>query len=66
VFCSTKNHDSLLMWAHYAQAHKGVVLRFLPDKQKTHFFSHRVPSNTRKRGLCFTETLLSLFNILCA
>src|SRR6266436_1219968 len=27
VFCSTKKHDSLLMWAHYAQSHEGVVLQ---------------------------------------
>jgi hypothetical protein len=31
IFCATRNHDNLLMWAHYAQQHRGVVLGFRPD-----------------------------------
>lgn len=28
VFCMTENRDSLLMWAHYAEHHKGAILGF--------------------------------------
>ena len=28
VFCVTEEHDNLLMWAHYAKDHKGVVIKF--------------------------------------
>lgn len=28
VFCVAEEHDNLLMWAHYAENHKGVVLEF--------------------------------------
>jgi Protein of unknown function (DUF2971) len=31
IFCATKRHDNILMWAHYADMHKGVVLGFRPD-----------------------------------
>ena len=31
IFCTTLNHNSLLMWAHYAQSHQGAVLEFAPD-----------------------------------
>ncbi len=31
VFCATRRHDNLLMWAHYSDKHKGAVLGFNPD-----------------------------------
>jgi hypothetical protein len=31
IFCITRDRDNLLMWAHYAQQHRGVVLGFRPD-----------------------------------
>jgi hypothetical protein len=34
IFCATRSHDNLLMWAHYAQQHRGVVLGFRPDLQR--------------------------------
>jgi hypothetical protein len=34
VFCTTLNHDSLLMWAHYAQSHQGAVFEFAPDFER--------------------------------
>jgi hypothetical protein len=34
VFCASERCDSLLMWAHYAAKHTGVVLRFVPDATK--------------------------------
>lgn len=34
IFCATRSHDNLLMWAHYAQQHRGVVLGFRPNTAK--------------------------------
>nr|WMC94773.1 DUF2971 domain-containing protein [Aminobacter aminovorans] len=34
IFCATLNPNNLLMWAHYAQQHRGVVLGFRPDREK--------------------------------
>jgi len=31
IFCSSINKDSLLMWSHYADHHRGVVLELQPD-----------------------------------
>jgi hypothetical protein len=31
IFCATRRKDNLLMWAHYAEQHRGVVLGFKPD-----------------------------------
>ena len=32
VFCTSKNKNSLLMWSHYADHHRGVVFEFIPDE----------------------------------
>jgi hypothetical protein len=34
IFCSSTNKDSLLMWSHYADHHRGVVLELQPKIQK--------------------------------
>jgi hypothetical protein len=66
VFCSTKNHDSLLMWAHYAQAHKGVVLRFLPDKSKDSFFlASRPVKYSKERPLFYRNAAEFIQHSLC-
>jgi hypothetical protein len=39
IFCATRNHDNLLMWAHYAQQHRGVVLGFRPDIERDSFLA---------------------------
>jgi hypothetical protein len=31
IFCATQRKDNLLMWAHYAEQHRGVVFGFRPD-----------------------------------
>lgn len=31
IFCASRTKDSLLMWAHYADHHKGAVLEFRPN-----------------------------------
>ncbi len=35
IFCITEDYNNLLMWAHYSDSHKGIVLRFrvLPELQ---------------------------------
>ena len=37
IFCATKNNSNLLMWAHYAEKHEGVVLGFRPDLERDSF-----------------------------
>jgi hypothetical protein len=34
IFCATRDHTNLLMWAHYADQHRGVVLGFKPDLER--------------------------------
>jgi len=38
VFCSTTDFENLLMWAHYADQHRGAVLEFTPNKEKDSVF----------------------------
>lgn len=38
LFCATRTNDNLLMWAHYAEQHKGAVLGFKPDFERDSFF----------------------------
>ena len=35
IFCVTEENDNLLMWAHYADEHKGAVMKFkcIPEKE---------------------------------
>jgi hypothetical protein len=33
IFCLTEDHDNLVMWAHYADNHRGGVVKFLPVKE---------------------------------
>jgi hypothetical protein len=37
ICCLSKSKNSLLMWSHYADSHKGVVLGFDADKMKQQF-----------------------------
>lgn len=34
IFCATRTKDNLLMWAHYADKHRGVVFGLKPDVEK--------------------------------
>lgn len=43
IFCITRNRDNLLMWAHYAQQHRGVVLGFRPDIERDSFLAIAKP-----------------------
>ena len=33
VFCVTEKHDDILMWSHYSDSHRGIVIKFrcLPE-----------------------------------
>jgi hypothetical protein len=52
IFCMSENYDNLLMWSHYADSHKGVVIRFkvIPEIQSAFsaaspvIYSERPPS----------------------
>lgn len=37
IFCATRNNCNLLMWSHYADAHRGVVFGFQPDAARDSF-----------------------------
>ena len=37
IFCATRRKDNLLMWAHYADQHRGVMLGFKPDSAADSF-----------------------------
>jgi len=43
IFCVTRNRNNLLMWAHYAQQHRGVVLGFRPDIERDSFLAIAKP-----------------------
>jgi hypothetical protein len=38
VYCLTEDHKNLLMWSHYAQKHKGVVIKFDCIKELDNIF----------------------------
>ena len=37
IFCATRSNSNLLMWSHYADAHRGVVFGFQPDAARDSF-----------------------------
>lgn len=37
IFCATGSNSNLLMWSHYADAHRGVVFGFRPDAARDSF-----------------------------
>lgn len=43
LFCGTRSRDNLLMWAHYADQHRGVVLGFRPDIERDSFLAIAKP-----------------------
>ncbi|WP_332763127.1 DUF2971 domain-containing protein [Pseudomonas koreensis] len=48
VLCLSEKNDDLLMWAHYADCHKGFVLEFDPQSD---FFNRKVGPNDSLRSL---------------
>lgn len=52
IFCMSQVWDSILMWAHYADSHKGFVVGF----DMSHpFFDFGKPFGTRRVKLCMPE-----------
>jgi Protein of unknown function (DUF2971) len=45
IFCATHSHSNLLMWSHYADAHRGVVFGFRPDAERDSFLCLLEPVN---------------------
>jgi hypothetical protein len=43
LFCITRSRDNLLMWAHYADQHRGVVLGFRADVERDSFLAIAKP-----------------------
>lgn len=43
IFCGTYNKNNLLMWAHYADKHRGVVIGLKPDVSKDSALVHMRP-----------------------
>ncbi len=50
VFCSTRDNNSLLMWAHYADHHRGAIIEYAPSIEKDSVFlaSRRVKYSTSR------------------
>ena len=66
ILCFSKNFKSPLLWAHYADIHKGLCLGFdLPDNilSKVKYIPERMSSRELKRQLINTEHLAHLINV---
>jgi hypothetical protein len=55
IFCATRNHSNLLMWAHYADQHRVVVLGFRPDYERDSFLRLLEPVRYSDRPPLFYE-----------
>ena len=56
VFCASMRNDSITMWSHYAEHHKGAVLCFSPSYEKdSMFLAGRAVTYSSKRPI-FYET----------
>jgi Protein of unknown function (DUF2971) len=54
VFCTSKNKNSLLMWSHYADHHRGAVFKFIPDEMRDSALLISKPVRyTRERPLIY-------------
>ena len=49
VFCSTIDKNNLLMWAHYADHHRGAVIEYTPNIEKDSVFLASKPVNYSKQ-----------------
>lgn len=43
IFCASRTPSNLLMWAHYAEKHRGAVLGFRPDVARDSILTQIVP-----------------------
>jgi hypothetical protein len=49
IFCVSEVHDDLLMWAHYAQNHEGIVIKFKCLRELDRPLCAAVPVNYQKK-----------------
>jgi hypothetical protein len=57
LFCITRSRDNLLMWAHYADQHRGVVLGFRADVERDSFLAIAKPVQYSDRRPAFYQDL---------
>ena len=57
LFCITRSRDNLLMWAHYADQHRGIVLGFRPDMERDSFLAVAKPVQYSDRRPAFYRGL---------
>jgi Protein of unknown function (DUF2971) len=57
LFCITRSRDNLLMWAHYAEQHRGAVLGFRPDIERDSFFAVAKPVQYSDKRPAFYQRL---------
>jgi hypothetical protein len=61
AFCATRSNSNLLMWSHYADAHRGVVFGFRPDAGRDSFLRLLEPvtySDVRPSFYKFVDSLV--------
>lgn len=56
IFCATRNPNNLLMWAHYADKHQGVVIGLKPDIKKNSALTQMRPVTYTEQRPNFIET----------
>lgn len=59
VLCLSEVGDSLLMWAYYAQQHRGAVIRFRPNSPDSIFGVARPVNYSQKMPRLFDEDYMS-------
>ena len=66
VICFSESYDSMLMWAHYADYHKGFALMYKKDEiQESSVFSvdgERIGNSVRIEPVAYVEKQLDLTN----
>lgn len=66
ILCLTTKNDNLLMWAHYAQDHRGVCFEFSPQNNDSYFHealpvdynSERKKLNYAKDSKCLVQDII--------
>jgi hypothetical protein len=61
ILCLTETSDDLLMWAHYAESHSGMVLEFDSEHD---FFVRQFPEGTNVNPVGFDEDLRKDYGFL--
>jgi Protein of unknown function (DUF2971) len=57
LLCITRSRDNLLMWAHYADQHRGVVFGFRPDIERDSFLAVAKPVQYSDKRPAFYQRL---------